>query len=640
MPIRSLAVVLLVVLCATISALAQSDIPTFTDRPSFTAAADDLKTLDFEGIAANSGFVQFKREGHFVTAGVDFKPGGGARFGPGHITVVGPWYQAGPMYETTTGAKLLWSPPNQPGNAYLDIFPPTGTTAVGTDFWAAQPSVSPVEITIVTANGNRTFTIMTPDRPAGAFVGVASDSEIKSIRFTTAKGQTGLVIDNFSFGRSRPGEKQVSATTRTETPSGSTKQPVREEPLRDPPGLKPEPGTMTGGGPATSSTAGKIAYVRGGTEIRLIAPDGSNDRQFWTHPEATKYLGINELDWRPDGKELAFSSSHASAASPYHADIYGLGADGTGFRKITNPPDRSELAKFKKGSVTLTIRNAQSSDTTSGTFVIYIAGADEPQQVAIPTASERTVVFKSVADFGRMSQPIVATFGDFRWTFNGIDVVAGRNINTRWDIGGEGAQRQGAYRPRWNSDGSELSYGSGPCLLNHTSAKPAPGENPYNPILRGKDGLVTCVWDHGPTPETANKLIYSENYSSSIYMITDGGPGTKITSYHELENQLPFDLHWIPDGSGFLYSSTVTKWLETSNIYRYDFATKKTTQVTTLKKNEFARAFSISPDSRSVVFERCKDRVENDACDLWTTSITGGDMRLLVKGGIWPAWGK
>src|SRR5829696_6789958 len=118
---RSLTTILSIVLSLNSAVLAQSGIASYSDRTSFTSAAEDLTTIDFEGIAPNSGFLNFKNEGRFVTTGIEFRPGGGARFGPGNITVVGPWYQAGPIYETTSGAKLIWAPPNQPGNAYLDI---------------------------------------------------------------------------------------------------------------------------------------------------------------------------------------------------------------------------------------------------------------------------------------------------------------------------------------------------------------------------------------------------------------------------------------------------------------------------------------------------------------------------------------
>ena len=45
----------------------------------------------------------------------------------------------------------------------------------------------------------------------------------------------------------------------------------------------------------SAQSAGNIAYVRGSTEIRLINPDGTNDRRLWTHPDLHEELGIFEL---------------------------------------------------------------------------------------------------------------------------------------------------------------------------------------------------------------------------------------------------------------------------------------------------------------------------------------------------------
>src|SRR3982751_434143 len=68
---------------------------------------------------------------------------------------------------------------------------------------------------------------------------------------------------------------------------------------------------------------GAIAYIKlGGTEIRLIDSNGKNDHLLWTHPDAKDPLGINDVAWRPDGKELAFSSSHEALFSVYDADLY------------------------------------------------------------------------------------------------------------------------------------------------------------------------------------------------------------------------------------------------------------------------------------------------------------------------------
>ena len=107
---------ILVFSCCILSTFAQEGIDSFSERTAFSQAARDLSTLDFEGIVPNSGFKHYPREA-LRYGGLEFRPGGGARFGPGPVYVVGGWYQAGPAYETTTGAKIHWAPPNQPGNA-------------------------------------------------------------------------------------------------------------------------------------------------------------------------------------------------------------------------------------------------------------------------------------------------------------------------------------------------------------------------------------------------------------------------------------------------------------------------------------------------------------------------------------------
>ena len=153
--------------------------------------------------------------------------------------------------------------------------------------------------------------------------------------------------------------------------------------------------------------------------------------------------------------------------------------------------------------------------------------------------------------------------------------------------------------------------------------------------------MGTCSWDSGKTSGTVNQLFYSSNDSgSNIYQFTEGTahPGAKITAFSDLDYQLVNDLRLMPDGSGVFYS-IVDLYRESANIFRYDFASKKTTQVTKLDKS-FAREFSVSPDSRSIVFERCTDREAEEGCDLWTIGVNGGGARLLVKNGVRPAWRK
>jgi hypothetical protein len=218
---------LLFLTLAVVSAAAQDGINSFTSRDAFSAAAADIKVNDFEGIVPASGFKQYQREGSLKYVGAEFRPAGGGRFGPGAVIVVGGWYNAGPAFETTSGAKLHWSPPNQPGDAYLDITLPSGTTAVGLDLWTAQPPQSAVEVTATTADGkSRSETITTPARPAAGFIGFVSMSPIVSIRITPPKGQTGVIIDNFTLGNAKPGWRG-SEQNRSENPTSSSQPPLK-----------------------------------------------------------------------------------------------------------------------------------------------------------------------------------------------------------------------------------------------------------------------------------------------------------------------------------------------------------------------------------------------------------------------------
>ena len=398
--------------------------------------------------------------------------------------------------------------------------------------------------------------------------------------------------------------------------------------------------------PETPPT-GTIAYIRGGTEIRLIEPNGNNDRRLWTHADAKEALGINDLAWRPDGKELAFSSSHAAVTSLFDADLYAIKPDGSSLRKLTNPPDYNEFKQYPKGTVSITVRNTQfafqQSQASSGIFIIYVAGATEPQQITLPPGSSKTLVFKSVADFGNKAQAVVAMWGKFRWFIPGLDVKAGQTVKSPdLTISGNGIELFGAFHPVWRSDGSELSYRTGTCTVDRLPANPPAGEFFYQPMFTGKAPFGACTWDWGPTPELANQVIYTENSGerSGIFRMKEGGthPGVWLTDFSDIQYQLLYDLHWLPDGSGLLYS-TVTLMRDAGNIFHYDFKTKQTTKVTQLE-NEFAKSFTISPDGLWIIYERSKTHEDDSTADLWMVKIDGSGSRLLVRNGMRPSWGK
>lgn len=365
------------------------------------------------------------------------------------------------------------------------------------------------------------------------------------------------------------------------------------------------------------------------------------------YPEATEVNGINELAWRPGGKEIAFSSGHNEIFSVYDADIYTIKPDGSGYRKLTNAPDHKELKPYPKGSVSVVVRNTQpfytQSQASTGLFIIYMSGADEPQQVVILPGSAKTITFKSVADFGKRLQAIVAIQGGNRWAVPGTDVQPGKLVKSPdFQITGDGIPGLGAFRPVWRNDGSQISYSSGLCIISTSSATPPVGEHPYNPLFKGENPPGLCAWDWGPTAALANQIIYGagENNNWSIYRITEGNahPGEKLKSFTADEYQLLEDLRWLPDGSGFLFSSS--ELIQgAGNIYKYDFSSKKTTKITDFKE-DFVIGLTISPDGKWIAFEVTKSIHGDQPVDIWKSSIDGKELRLLVKNGRNPAWSR
>jgi TolB protein len=658
-------------LCLATGGRAQSGLERFDSREAFTSAARGLSTVTFDSAAPARGFARHRAEEGLTLGGATFRARGGAKFGAGQIYVVSADYgRPNPLYNTGTLPVLSWAAPNRPGNASLDVTLPAGTTAVGCDLWTQQPYAGTVEVVAATADGREeTFVVSTLNRPAAAFVGFISDADIVAVSFRPPEGQTGLLLDNFTYGRRADGravrpDAPAASLAVTGAPDATAIQstvaavagknrpaPNVVQTSAPPAGAAQTPAAAesrpASQGPTSATPRGTIAYVRGGTEIRLVEADGTGDRQLWTHPFAKEGSGVNGVAWRPDGKELAFSSGHLSVASVYHADIYAVGADGKNLRKITNAPEHSELARFPQGSVSLTVSNEQSpsveSAASAGVFFVYVAGAAEPQQVTLPPGSSKTLLFKAVADFGARAQQAVAVYGPNRWVNLGVDVRAGATVKSELSVSGDGYELYGAFRPVWRGDGSRISYRSGvPCIVSSLPARPAPGEPAFNPLFAGKQPVGACAWDWGPTPALADQLIYTFNAGgdgSHVFRVKEGGahPGVKLHTFSELDNQLLVDLRWLPDGSGFLYSF-IDYARSVANVFRYDLATKRLRQLTSFEHEEYTRAFDISPDGEWVVYERAKDLESDRDVDLWLMRSDGSAPRLLVKNGFGPSW--
>lgn len=170
--------------------------------------------------------------------------------------------------------------------------------------------------------------------------------------------------------------------------------------LQPPPGgSEPQPPPADNG--SATPLHNTVAYVRGDTadEIRLVAPDGSGDRLLWAHgqDDPSEVYAVWSLAWRPDARALAFASTHENWCSLNHADIFSLGADGSGYRRVTEAPACTDLAAYPKGTVQVPVENP-SYETFVG--FIYFQGAPGIQQVSLPPGGSGVVTFEDVADFG------------------------------------------------------------------------------------------------------------------------------------------------------------------------------------------------------------------------------------------------
>ncbi len=400
-----------------------------------------------------------------------------------------------------------------------------------------------------------------------------------------------------------------------------------------------------------------IAYVHPndttGDEIHFINSDGTQDREIWHTGTSGLTTGpdVAELTWKPDSSELAFWSRFQEACSFYNGDIYAIQANGSGFRRVTAPPDCGDNPGLPTGTVQLQVVNNTGVGTS---FIVYIEGAPGPQSVMLSGSGSATVTFTNVVDYGSgVPQWAVAIYGYERYTSvkGHADVIPGKTVQADGPLYMSYAtEHWGWNSPTYNSDGSLMAYffGSGAMYAapsNHTT----PGGVGSYLLADGvfMPGNPTRLrWGRG---SHAHQLLYSGydwDSGDTIFLVDEGSstPGTKEVEIDPYgEGMLSMGLAWLPDGSGFLYSATekdpATRDMY-GNIFEFRFATQQSTRLTDFTSG-FPRDLTISPDGKNVVFEyqATGDWTDlNPSIDLWMMNRDGSGAALFVANGQSPAW--
>jgi hypothetical protein len=401
---------------------------------------------------------------------------------------------------------------------------------------------------------------------------------------------------------------------------------------------------------AAQAAGGTIAYVRADTldEIRLIEPDGSDDRPLWRHgrPDPNDVYAIGSLAWRPDASELAFSSTHEFDCSLNESDIF-VAAVGGAARRVTQAPGCAELAGLPQGRVVVPVRNV-GFDAVTG--FLYYQGASGVQAVTLPPGGSATVTFESVADLGDEIQApvlILPLAGERQIGFGAAaDVKADQTVTTgEFPISGVGLPQWGAAWPAWSSDGAGLSFVFAFSSMYQIDPRPAPLD-PGTRLLPEEavtDFADLLAW--GPAPARAGQLLYAGNTAfdrEGVYLATEGStdPGEPLVSYEVYENIR--GLAWLPDGSGFVYSVIETNELfepASANLFLYSFASGQPLRLTSFSA-EYAGQLSVSPDGQQIVFERSSAQDGSGSTDLWLVGRDGSGLRLLAENAARPSWSR
>jgi TolB protein len=407
------------------------------------------------------------------------------------------------------------------------------------------------------------------------------------------------------------------------------------------------------GPPASAQTTtdpGVIAYVKRSTgDIHLISPDGTNDRVLWTNPDPDS--SPISLAWRPDGRELAFSSQHEWTCSLYDGDVYAIRSDGTGYRRVTNAPACAELASLPKGTVTVQVQDL------FGDSFVYVAGAP-----GLKRSQLGTMTFDNVADFGPgVLQPSVGIAGLDRVIGYPpyADVLPGQTVpgGTLIINDTSSIRSWGAGKVSWKADGAMLGYNMRTCSeINAIAA--APGYGRLGDALPVVPDASPCLHSLNPTLAGSNQYLYysSDWYSDEahgIFLNTVGNASGGTRIYHPpwpLFFQM-LDIEWLPDGSGFLFSMWyMSGWdpvytcagqdyHSCNNIFEYDLASGQITQRTDIDDRSVNR-MTISPDGEHIIFERTTDPVFDPTSSLWIINRDGSGLHKLADDAGRPAWGQ
>lgn len=382
-----------------------------------------------------------------------------------------------------------------------------------------------------------------------------------------------------------------------------------------------------------------IVYISADARsLRLIQPDGSNDRLLWQVPDTIPGSPLEFVMWRPDAQQIAFTSTHEATCSEYGSDIFLINPDGSNLKRLTNGPACDQLAAYAQGSATVQISNQNANFSE---YLVYIEGAPTAKVVTVAPGGTALVAFPQVADLGEgVRQLAVAVNGATRW-FDAsvtVDVTPGENAHAgTLTIAGGGFAAYGATNVTWSADGSRLAYQLGQgklwqvgldvALLGEGGPLLAPATN--SQVLGARP-----VWS-----PVDNQVLY-QRFGVSPQTITlaeadADNPGRALLDVKDTQG-----IGWLKDGSG-LGVAAIDALLSHLDLYVYRFADNSIIQLTQTAPGQAALYPNFAPDNSRLVYTYVSDIQALPAVPvLRIMNSDGSDDHLLVEGGSRADWSR
>ena len=320
------------------------------------------------------------------------------------------------------------------------------------------------------------------------------------------------------------------------------------------PTFPPPPATALGGG------AGKIAFISerdGYSEIYVMDPDGS-DQIALTNGITPKH----DPSWSPDGTKIAFGVSNENSTS-----LYIINADGSNPTKLIDAKDLSMNRQANPdwqlgiGSPVWSPDGRKiafsTSHTIGGTLSIFdmyvidvdgsnlVTPADRPAFDGGPAWSpdSQKIAFGSGVEWDKVGVIFNSCGG-----IGGICVMNADGTNLISIANGTGyGGIDGA--PNWSPDGTKIAFSSGRNGDREIFVMNSDGSNTINLTNYG------AAWDDGPIWSPDGEKIAFNSYRDGnfeIYVMNADGTEPINLTKHEADDGAPA---WSPDGTKIVFES-------------------------------------------------------------------------------------